>query len=376
LVDHFGSSLNKPKKKEKVKPVLPTLETSNASDVVRVDTDLAINDILVFDKQGNPVSGLTRQDFKVSEDKISQDIAVFSHESNAIPRSIVLIIDHSYSQLPYITTSITAAKILVDRLNSNDSMAIVTDDIKLIAEPTSDKALLKERLETLKIKTLSGDLGDSKQYSSLMAALKELFDSHGSKPIVIFQTDGDELNQLKPGRVYGTNIGAGQTSFSYDDILDTAERQGVTIYAVYSGLSFIGLKESERISRASDAMEAERSAAALLQRPTPAASGNHRDRRFIKTLASYLLGNEIAVSQIAGRTGGITQTLQSPSQATEIYERILSDMNRRYVIGYYPTNQERDGKRREVKIEVIGHPEFTIWGRKSYLAPMGEIAVH
>jgi hypothetical protein len=47
----------------------------------------------------------------------------------------------------------------------------------------------------------------------------------------------------------------------------------------------------------------------------------------------------------------------------------LSDINRRNVIGYYSTNKEHDGKRRKVNVEVRGHPEYTVMGRKSYLAP-------
>ncbi len=46
------------------------------------------------------------------------------------------------------------------------------------------------------------------------------------------------------------------------------------------------------------------------------------------------------------------------------------DMNNRYVIGYYPTNKTHDGKRRTIKIEVRGHPEFVVWGRKVYFAPV------
>jgi len=47
----------------------------------------------------------------------------------------------------------------------------------------------------------------------------------------------------------------------------------------------------------------------------------------------------------------------------------LSDINERYIVGYYPTNKERDGKRRKITIEVKGHPDYTILGRRTYLAP-------
>jgi hypothetical protein len=49
-------------------------------------------------------------------------------------------------------------------------------------------------------------------------------------------------------------------------------------------------------------------------------------------------------------------------------ERILADINRRYVIGYYPSNKALDGKLRQTKVEVRGHPEYVVQGRRSYFA--------
>ena len=57
-------------------------------------------------------------------------------------------------------------------------------------------------------------------------------------------------------------------------------------------------------------------------------------------------------------------------QAHEVYERILADINNRYVIGYYPTNKTRDGKKRTIKIEVRGHPEYIVWGPNAYFGPV------
>ena len=58
----------------------------------------------------------------------------------------------------------------------------------------------------------------------------------------------------------------------------------------------------------------------------------------------------------------------TPEQAADIYSRIFSDIKRRYIIGYYPTNGEQDGKRRKINVEIRDHPEYVVWGRKSYVA--------
>ena len=44
-------------------------------------------------------------------------------------------------------------------------------------------------------------------------------------------------------------------------------------------------------------------------------------------------------------------------------------MNRRYLVGYYPTNKEHDGKRRKLNITGRDHPEYIVMGRKAYYAP-------
>jgi len=77
----------------------------------------------------------------------------------------------------------------------------------------------------------------------------------------------------------------------------------------------------------------------------------------------------LALASLAKGTGAWADYLEQPEQANELYTRVLNDINRRYVIGYYPTNRTRDGKRRKVSIEVRGHPEYIVVGRKTYFAP-------
>jgi hypothetical protein len=44
-------------------------------------------------------------------------------------------------------------------------------------------------------------------------------------------------------------------------------------------------------------------------------------------------------------------------------------MNQRYLVGYYPTNKEHDGKRRKISITVREHPEYVVMSHKAYYAP-------
>ena len=79
---------------------------------------------------------------------------------------------------------------------------------------------------------------------------------------------------------------------------------------------------------------------------------------------------QMALSAVAPRSGGWTEFLETPDQAEGIYNRILADINHRYIVGYYPTNKTHDGARRKIKFEVKGHPEYYVLGRTSYYAPV------
>ena len=166
-------------------------------EVVHVETSLVVCDVLVLDAKGRAVSGLTREEFRITEDGKPQEVGMFSLGDNAnVPRSIVLVIDYSASMRPFMEKSIEAAKTLVDKLAPRDRMAIVTDDVELLAVFTRDKRLFKEKLEWLKQKATSKEqrdfmrYGRSRQYSALMATLREMFDDEDTRPVVIFQTDG------------------------------------------------------------------------------------------------------------------------------------------------------------------------------------------
>ena len=228
--------------------------------VIQVKTDLVVNDVLVNDQNENVIADLKKEDFIVNEDGTPQKIEIFSSGENAsLSRSIVLIIDYSTSQFPYIKNSIEAAKHLVDRLNPTDKMAIVTDDVQLLADFTNDKTLLKKKLDSLNYKGLQlfPRGGKSKQFSALLAVLNEMFTAEDSQRIVIFQTDGDELGKLKQdndtpyhlSRTTRAKYGD-ETSFGFSDIREAIERSRATIYSINPGIKFLGFSKQEQSERA------------------------------------------------------------------------------------------------------------------------------
>jgi VWFA-related protein len=375
-------------------------------DVVRVETSLVVCDVLVLDPKGHAVRGLVREDFVVSEEGQSQEVGTFSLGNDVrVPRSIVLVIDYSGSQFPFIKMSVEAAKTLVDKLSPLDLMAVVTDDVELIADFTADKEKLKQKLDALAKRAAEEEgflakafgqrqrFGRSAQFSALLATLREAFHEADVRPVVIFQTDGDELGYLRepviqpvvppnlPPEMHKQaqkavaqaqkRLRENQREFSLRDIHAAAEKARATIYTVVPGYRLVGLTLDEQLKQS----EASRERVMSAWRISPEMR-KRLDERYRQTPPEALKNNieqvtkvQQALIDLASLTGGWADFLEEPAQAADIYERIFSDVSLRYVIGFYPSNKTRDGGRRRVSIEVRGHPEYTVWGRKSYYAP-------
>ena len=382
----------------------------NEEDVVRIDTSLVASDLLVVDQQGRTVQGLQASDFAISEDGKPQQVGHFLLGDNtSLPRSIVLIIDYSGSQFPYIKNSVEAAKILVDKLGPLDRMAIVTDDVEMLVDFTNDKGNLKKKLDLLveRNRGKKGFLGfgsrrqfgRSAQYSALMATLKEAFDEEDQRPIIVFQTDGDEAFYLRNPIIVPSvppNLPLelraqvqqlveakkklqqdGLTEFSLDDVYQAVEKSHATIYTVVPGFRLIGLTPDQQLARLK--LDDERHLAEWLAsvgskvRQAFQMQEEQRQKRMTIELWRQRVEDNVkvqsALAEVANLSGGVTEFLEEPSQAAAIYSRIFADINQRYIVGYYPTNKEHDGKRRRISFEVKGHPDYVILGRRSYYAP-------
>jgi hypothetical protein len=94
-----------------------------------------------------------------------------------------------------------------------------------------------------------------------------------------------------------------------------------------------------------------------------------QDQDHLKFNVETIAKTQAVLASVATVSGGWADFLEVPEQADGIYSRIFSDINQRYIVGYYPTNKERDGKRRKIEFKVKGHPEYQVYGRVTYFAP-------
>jgi VWFA-related protein len=341
----------------------PSPDTRNASKnvadpdaPVKLETLLVTFDLTVIDRtNGQAITGLKQEDFELIDEGRAQNISLFSRGSNSTaPRSIVLLMDYSTSMNAYFDASIKAAKKLFDQLEPNDKIAVVTDDVELLSPPSTNKKHAMQALDELKGRFRDHNRGKSRQFSALFSVLREMINSREEQTIIIFQTDGDEVAKLRDSKapeLYGP-----PAEFGFIDIEIAAEKTGVTIYGVIPGERIVGLAYPEVHKIAQRTMNMARSV----------------DAKTIPTEDAWIqliLPGQASIEHMTQLTGGKTWYLKEPKQADDIYAEILSDMNRRYFIGYYPDGVEGDGKRRQVGVRVRNHPEYEVRGRLAFYAP-------
>lgn len=75
------------------------------------------------------------------------------------------------------------------------------------------------------------------------------------------------------------------------------------------------------------------------------------------------------LTSITEATGGRTATVKNARELPAVAEQISRELRSRYVLGYRPTNEARDGKWRKINIRVAGADRVQVRYRKGYLAP-------
>src|SRR5215467_8636413 len=137
-------------------------------DVVRTETSLVQLNVGVVDKQGRPVTSLTRNDFVVYEDGVKQSIQHF--EPVDAPFSLVLMLDMSGSTINFRQQLKLASDRFLDALAPEDRVAVVqfNKDVKLLSGFSVDRGKTYYAIE------LASGAGETNFYQALKYALKAL----------------------------------------------------------------------------------------------------------------------------------------------------------------------------------------------------------
>src|SRR5262245_41234514 len=116
---------------------------------IKIPTEMVQLDVKVTDQNGRPVPGLTKNDFVLYEDKVSQDIESVSSEE--APVSMGLAIDTSGSMRAKLYTVSDAARGLIRQMRPDDEAFLVQfqTEAELLQEFTSDRRELEEALRRI-----------------------------------------------------------------------------------------------------------------------------------------------------------------------------------------------------------------------------------
>ncbi|MBN1571123.1 MAG: VWA domain-containing protein [Acidobacteria bacterium] len=158
----------------------PANQENRTAPVISVSVNLVKVPISVFDETGNLVSDLRREDFRVWEDQVPQQIRSFGVDSN--PVSVVLLLDTSMSGKSELKKIKEAATEFAEALSREDRISIIgfDDEVYRALDWTNEIKKVRKALGKLRpgIRTA---LYDAMYY----AAAEQLGGIEGRKAVIL-----------------------------------------------------------------------------------------------------------------------------------------------------------------------------------------------
>jgi VWFA-related protein len=366
----------------------------------RSSIDLVTVNVVVRDRNGNVVRGLTRADFTVTEDGRPQTVSTFDFEEIATaspetvpveiptilgsvgrapaapaaapapePKSVIdmqgrrviaMFFDLSSMQPEEVLRSATSAREYIDkRLTPYDMIAIVTlsTTLQVVQDFTSDRDLLLQTIDRLSgvegmgfEETAAADATDDTATAfSADDAEFALFNTDRRLQAIQALVEAMAPIEQKKSLIY---FSSGMTQSGLDNrvairtVTDRAVRSNVSIYAADSrGLQALG--------PAGDASQAS-------TRGQAAFSGRAVSARFDSMSAS-----QDALTALAEDTGGRAFFDQNDFKA--VFDRVVADTSAYYLLGFSSTNPSKDGRFRRIRVSVK-RPDLKLEYRAGYYA--------
>ena len=322
-------------------------EEVDSSDVIRVNTTLVTIPVSVMDRDGRYVPNLQKEEFRVWEDGVEQEVAFF--QSVDKPFSVVLMLDTSPSTQFRLEDIQDAAISFVNQLRSDDRVMVVSfnDDIKILTEFITDRNKLQRAIQ--RSKTDDG----TRLYDAVdMVINQQLSRVQGRKAIVLF-TDGVDTTSRRAS--YQSNIMDAQEldALIYPVQYDTSQDMNVGNFppmgqgdvwgTILGGIFGGGGRRRGGGHRGGGGY--------------PQGGGRQRD--------DYDLGNQYLL-ELANSTGGREYHADSLQNMSYAFANVAEELRRQYSIGYYPKRPAQAGERRQIRVRAR-QPNLAVRARDSYI---------
>jgi VWFA-related protein len=365
----------------------------------KVEVNYVEIDANVTDEQGHFVRSLTRDDFQVVEDGKPQALTAFSmvdipiervdpplFARAAIPpdvvtnqtpfegRVFVLVLDDLHTRFTRTGRTRAAARQFVERyVGANDIVAVVNTSgygksmqdftgnrqlaLKAIdaamggKTESSTQARLQDYYSNLGMpgaaSNANASFNEMQRYNNArnsMRTLKNLADfmagMRGRRKAVVYFSEGINYNLTDPFN----NPHATDVQGEIRELVAAATRANVNVYSVDPRGVTTGLEDAIEIGSL----------------PTDGSIGT-------TDLMNELRLEQDSLRVVADETGGFAILNQNDFRTG--FSRILEDNSSYYVLGYYPTNDKRDGRFRNVQVKVL-KPGLKVRARRGYAAPV------
>jgi Ca-activated chloride channel family protein len=259
-----------------------------AQQTFRTQVDLVNFGVVVTDKQGVPITGLTAEDFELKEAGRLQAIKFFAagDPETSPPLHIGFLLDSSGSMEDDIKDVRTAAIKFLNTMERAEDITLVDFDteVRMARYASSDYARLIERIRGRKTD------GYTALYDALGVYLSGTVDQTGQKILIMYTDGGDTRSTL-----------------SLSEVIDLLRASDVTVYVV-------GYLEHQ--------------------------------------LSSTRAALRMELSRFAAMTGGLALFPLSVKEVDKMYEKIQREITARYSLGYTSTDERMNGAWRDVDIRL------------------------
>jgi Ca-activated chloride channel family protein len=185
-------------------PERPQQQEDDSAATFKVNVKLVNVFTTVTDANGAPVGGLKKEDFKIYEDGVQQNIAVFARES-ALPLSIILGLDASLSTRKDLPLEIESAKRFSRAiLRPQDGLSVMefSEIVKEVVPFTSDERRIEQGITRIQ------SAGATALYDAIFLGASALEKRKGRKVMVLITDGGDTMSQTS----YQESLRAAQIS--------------------------------------------------------------------------------------------------------------------------------------------------------------------
>lgn len=276
---------------------------------IRIDSTLVLIPVAVTDPMSRFVTGLDKENFKIYEDKVEQEIAQFSSED--APLSVGIVFDTSGSMGAKLQKSREAVSQFMKTANPEDEFFLIqfNDRPEMVVPFTADTEEIQNRLTFVQSK------GRTALLDGVYMAMNQMKKAHNPRKAILIISDG----------------GDNSSRYTESEVKNAVREADVQIYA-------IGIFE-------------------------PMAS---RGRTPEELSGPALLG------EITDQTGGRHFAVDNLAELPDVAAKIGIELRNQYLIGYAPKNKNRDGKYRRVVVKLVkttGLPQLKAAFRTGYYAP-------